>query len=552
MTKRWVVAVVVIGSSALAQDGGVDCESLLSRTMRGLNSKKARAALETLEKAPSACASRHGFLAARGSAHASLGEFELASELFLKELREPDPTWVAVKGLAAVIPSVSPAAREKIAAAGGKPDDILYVPGHQSFAVLVEEVFCRDQLVVGTNTTPSTKVHAWVANLECPAGTRFQKFVRFDAREDLQDLKQAGPRRAVERMIKTGKLESKFGISTAFDLYEALRSRRTDRSAGWLLSWMSDGPGEKKLLQGLLKEDPDDLSSIITLASLQLSEGDNEGALKTTRAAKLDRVAIRDARGADASPSGLFSRQCLALRKQNKLKEAEAACRKSLELGSRVNGPAFFGEVLYLNGRYAEAIEQLEATLAADPRNRRSVIVLALALQELGQTEQAAQRFEKSWGLAEVLEAKLTDKRTRAQWIKALDRLDALGVAASLAHCGHLYLDLEMKEQSDVCFAAAKKIDVQAPELARLEHLAETDPSTAVKGLEAELKKARSAEGFAMLARAQAAAGDHVAAVTALRSALYLLPPWELPDELVATVCGEEALPTCLKAAPPP
>jgi tetratricopeptide (TPR) repeat protein len=257
-----------------------------------------------------------------------------------------------------------------------------------------------------------------------------------------------------------------------------------------------------------------------------------------------------DARAPGLGLSSIPSRQCRLLRRQNKLTDANAACAKAIEVGSKVNGPLAWAEVLYLQGKYEEALVQVENGLSADGRNQRGYIVAALINQKLGRLDAATARFNGSFGLSKVLGVSLDDKRSPTEWLALLDRQQDRQDAAVLARCGHLYLDLDLPKQSQTCFAASQKQDPFLTAVARIEHQAETDPRAALRAGDALLSKSRDLELLLVMARVHARAGAPHEGISALREALYKLPPWELPEELIRTVCVELSLAECMKQSP--
>ncbi len=498
-----------------------------------------------LKQAYADCGDGHEILSTMALAAAAQGEFDRAAELCTREIGAPNWGRQAVDVLISLMPKLSAGARRKVLELGTTVEAPIYLASPPPLARLVEEVLCEGTPLTGMHETFDRKHQLFRRDLECPRGKVTTHYIRVP--EETGSTK-AGSRRAIDRVIEGAGLDEKFGISNATELRAALAGRPTaDRSLGWLLGWVPDPLTGVKVMQLLVKQNPNDLASIINLADLQISLGERAQAMATLRAADPDAVSIVDSRSSGPTPAGLFSRQCMLLRRQNKLEEAAAMCAKAVSRGSRVNGPFYWAQVLYLQGKYEEALTKIESSIQAEERNQPAYVLAGLINQKLGRTDAARARFEGSYGLSKALRISVDDQRTPAEWLALFDRESDRSAADTLAACGHHYLDLELPRQSQACFAAAKKIDPRAVRIEMLEHQAETNPEAALKEAEGMLRESRDARLLSVVARAHAHAGQPQAGIPALREALYQLPPWDLPDELVRTVCVELPLAECMK-----
>lgn len=537
---------VLLSSTGRAQAGDRQaCARKLTLALQPPNPATAEA---LLKQGYADCGDGHGFLGAMAMAAAGLGDTERAAELCLRELRADKATDRAVEVFLSLYPRVSAATRRKMLELGTTPDAPINVPSSIIFARLVEQVYCEGSRLIGMPESYDSARELFRISVECPRGKVTPRYVRYPER-----ARSSGPaaRRAIDRLIEESGLGDKFGTGSAAELRARISGPVTDdRSLAWLLGSIPDPLREKAVWALLAKKHPNDLEVILSLATSQAMLGEREQALKTLRAADPKKAELVDARGAAVSPSAIFTLQCRILLRQNKLSEANAACARAIALGSKRYGPIAFAEVLYLQGKYEAALAQVENSLGVDERSQRAFIVAALINQKLGRSEAAKAQFDGSFGLSVALHASLDDQRTPAQWLALLDHFEDVRVAYSLAQCGHHYLDLELPKLSEACFAASEKIDPFPAKVTRLEHQAEADPSAALKAAPVLLSRSDDAELLQVVARAHAQAGAPHEGIPALRKALYLLAPWELPDELIQTVCVDEPLAACMKLAP--
>lgn len=495
------------------------------------------------------CGDGHGFLSAMALAAAAQGDFERAVDLCLRELGKDEATARAVDVFLALYPRVSDVSRRKMFDLGTSPDAPLHLPQEgMALEKLVDQVYCKGSKLVAMPEAINPKAQSVRINVECPRGKVTPRYVRWATPATRTT---AGARRAIDRLIEDGDLDGKFGVANPQELKQRMQEPLTaDRSQAWLLSNLADGLRAKEVWALLVKKNPNDLEAIVDVAEYQRQLGQFDQALKTLRAADPTKVELLDTRGGTGSPSKLFSMQCRILLRQKKLAEATVACNRAIELGSTMNGPIALAEILYLQGKYDDALPHLDKALELDVRNQRGWLLAALINQQLGRTEEAKARFDGSYGLSVALNASLDDKRTGAQWMALVDEWEDRNTAYEFAECGHNYLDLELPKLSQACFAASEKINPFAAKVMRLEHQAETDPAAALKAADALLAKSRDARLLFVVARTHAHAGVPHDGIPALKEALYKIAPWELPDELVRTVCVDEPLAACMKLAP--
>jgi tetratricopeptide (TPR) repeat protein len=550
MKRASVVVVGLIGFLASTRAIAGGDPQVCARKLEVALEKPTPAAAEVfLKQGYADCGDGHGFLAAMAIAAAAQGDVGRAGDLCLRELQTPDPTERAVEVLLALLPRSRPTFRQKFLALGITADSPLNLPQEgMQLDRLVRQVYCEGVQTVGVTASYDAKTEITRHDIECPRGKKTSRFVRYGLVRPGSTAKAKV--RAIDRLIEDD-VQDKFGISSVAELRDEVSGPPTaDRSRTWLLSSLSDLPRIEASWALLLKKNPNDLEAIIGLAWMQFVRGDFDQALKTLRAADEKKVELVDTRGSRQSPSHLFSLQCKILARQNKLNEAARACEKAIELGSKRHGPIQLAEILFLQGKYEEALVHVDNGLKEDERSQRGWIIAALINQKLGRKDAAKERFDGSYGLSATLGASLDDKRTPAEWVAMLDRIETRATAFSLAECGHYYLDLELPKLSQACFAAAEKIDRNVASALRLEHQAETDAPAALKASKALLGTTRDATFLRIVARAHAHAGAPHDGIPALREALYKTAPWELPDELIRTVCVDVPLAECMKLSP--
>lgn len=545
MATRWAATLLLCAATAAAHPA--DTTTCAQKLDAALDQRDVDAAERLLKKGYASCGDGHGFLAAMAMTAASRGDLEAAVDLCVRELSQKDPSDRAVKMFLALYPRTNSAGRNKLTALGATAGAPLQLPQNPAaFAQLVDGVYCKDTQVVGVTDTYDPKTTTVHYRVECPRGTVTSRFVAYAERPAST---QREARRSVDRAIESHELGPKFGVDTAAELRARVsRPLTADRSLAWLLGSVPDPLGVKETYALLFRKNPRDLGAALGLATVQYQLEEYESALKTLRVAAKAGAVNLDAR-APSSPSALYSLQCRILLRQNKLAEATTACTRAIELGSRRNGPLAMAEILYLQGKYDDALVHAERSIE-DVQNRRGIIVSALINQKLGRADAAKARFDASHGLSAALEASLDDKRTPTQWIALLDGFENRETAWELARCGHHYLDLGLPKESEACFTASTKLDRFPAKVARLEHVEETDPASALKATRALLAERRDLELLLLVARAQAHNGSPGDGVPALREALYKLAPWQWPEELVNTVCDKTPLAECMKLKP--
>ena len=97
---------------------------------------------------------------------------------------------------------------------------------------------------------------------------------------------------------------------------------------------------------------------------------------------------------------------------------------------------------LYLQGRDAEAVAFAHSSLADTPKNPPVQFLYGLILQSLGEQAMAVKAWKAAadYGLTSTVESKR--KRTREEWLRAIEAYEREQLAAEFALCGHYYLDL--------------------------------------------------------------------------------------------------------------
>ncbi len=548
----WLCGVTVLWATmawAETSDGGTTtavCARKREVALRWLEERKTAPAARALEQAFAECGEGHGLLSALGLAQRTP---DAAADFYVRELSAPGATRDAFHGVLDVFPQVSGATRARIAKLGSAAATPLYLPNSILVGVWVDGVVCRNKPVQTLFTRWDDSFKGFVLEAECPAGALQKVYMRYPD-EGRSPVVKYG--RAVDRVIASAKLGMKFGANTPAELKARVDlPLEANSSLSWLLGWLHDSPRRQVVASLLLKNDPSDLDAIATLGETQLALGDPAGAMKTLAAQDPKGVAYRDSR-VSGSVSGLFTSQCRILMRQKKLKEARQACQRSLDLGSRKNGPAAMAELLYLEGNASEALPLIEASLKANEQNRRGRLVMGLISLALERPREAEKHFALSMGLQTALGVAFTDKRTPDQWIALLDKFDDREQAYDLATCGHVYLDLDMAAPSKGCFAAAARIDPFTVKVRQVEHEVELNARAALPAALKLLDEARDAQVLLLVADAYVRLGERSRAHAHLKEALSRRPHWDLPPDLVETICGAQPLGACMKAPPAP
>ncbi|NVJ20044.1 hypothetical protein HUW62_02165 [Myxococcus sp. AM011] len=119
--------------------------------------------------------------------------------------------------------------------------------------------------------------------------------------------------------------------------------------------------------------------------------------------------------------------------------------------------------------------------------------------------------------------------------------------AASLALCGHYYLDLKMPERAEACFSRSREVNPIHATVERLDHEAESAPARAFEKLQAEVRKERHPGLLRVMAAYHARAGRSQEALRWLDESLRMNPSQERGMLLLEQVCASLGDKECLK-----
>lgn len=284
----------------------------------------------------------------------------------------------------------------------------------------------------------------------------------------------------------------RFGIDDPHQLRTALLARwprggpEISRSHGWMLGWLWDAPGALPVWAALLQEDPDDLEAVHESASVRMRLGQLEEAEAILKGAEGRALVLRDQRAVNYVPADIEALWCLLHRKTYAPEKALPHCRRAAEAGLDT-GRTGLARVHLMRAEPDLALGQLAAVqeerigklLAMQVEFLRGV-----AHQQLGREDEARAAWERSLERMPAFfaadRAVVGTNGTVMEHLKAEEQWFRQRDATNLAHCGHYYLDLELPERAEPCFAAADAIERGHAMQERIAHLAETDPAQAL------------------------------------------------------------------------
>ncbi len=549
----FLLVLSLLGTAALAEetsDAGTlppakaECGPELGEAQRAAAQGRLDEALVLARKHAEGCPGAR-LLAARLLAHQA--QFDEASTLLERELLSPAPSPGALELLVGLFPRLSPARQEQVVALGASREAPLHVSGIAQSNRWLTEVVCREHRLDKLDTNDVRVPGLASYGFECPLGVpRRVFFFMTDSSSPRRPASGKSAGLAVERVLP--ELGSRFGIHSTQALREAVEGPLSaDRGSVWLLSWLKDYPSQLPLLTQMVRESPDDLEAVVNLGNLQILFGDLKGALRTLDAASLDTATVKDSRGNVKGTSALFSMRCRALLQQRKLKEAEAACRTALERGSKKNGPENLALVLYLRGQDAEALRFIRASIAEPQKSPAGHFLHGLILRSLGKPEEAAEAWKAAadYGLTPTVDAQR--KRSREDWVRAMEAYQRKQTAEELALCGHYYLDLELPEQSEACFARAESLQPGPAATERLLHQAESDPVAVLQATDALLRKERNPALLYVMAFGYQRVKQPALALPWLDESLRGDPGQPGARELLTRICKQLSQPDCLE-----
>ncbi|QRK04889.1 hypothetical protein JQX13_32320 [Archangium violaceum] len=473
--------------------------------------------------------------------------FDEASTFLERELLSPAPSPGAFEMLVGLFPRLSPARQEQVVSLGASGEAPLHVRGVAQANLWLTDVVCHERRLDKLDTDDVRAPGLGSYSFECPPGVPRRVF--FFMTEPWSRRRPASGKGAglsVERVLP--ELGPRFGIHSMQELREAVEEPLSaDRGSVWLLSWLKDYPSQLPLLTQMVRESPDDLEAVVNLSNIQILFGDQRGALRTLDAVSLDTVTLKDSRGNVKGASALFSMRCRALLHLRKLKEAEAACRTALEHGSKKNGPETLALVLYLRGKDAEALRFIRASLADSQKNPAGHFLHGLLLRSLGKPEEAAEAWKAAadYGLTPTVEARR--KRSREDWVRAMEAYQRKQTAEELAFCGHYYLDLELPKRAEACFARAESLHPGLAAAERLIHQAESDPEAALRATKALLREKRTPALLYVMAFGFQRVKQPTLALGWLDESLRGDPGQPGARELLTRICKQLSQPDCLE-----
>jgi tetratricopeptide (TPR) repeat protein len=168
-----------------------------------------------------------------------------------------------------------------------------------------------------------------------------------------------------------------------------------------------------------------------------------------------------------------------------RLEAARLACEKSIQLGSQGGAQRTLAKILLAKAQPDLALQRATESIQLDDTSSSAWFAKGASLFALNRTSEAKESFRQA--------LKKTPRFITAQ--EALDGLHATveqllaaelqwqfsGYAEAARFCGHVYLDLQMPERAKRCLDLADKISPGSSVAETLNHLAETDPDSALK-----------------------------------------------------------------------
>jgi tetratricopeptide (TPR) repeat protein len=386
--------------------------------------------------------------------------------------------------------------------------------------------------------------------VQCPGGDRQTLFFEEPTVKEADGAPYAPLAPAVDGLIRL--LGEKWGVSTKEDVKEAVLAAhsRAVRNDGWFLDYLGDFLGTERIWQDLLKADPQDLEAAVQLFTTRERLQNPKGALAALDQASTD-AKVYDTRGmVMLKPSALFSNRCAVEWRLGHPDAAMAACQKALSLGSKGGANLGLAKIYYSRGdnEHASAVAQIAAST---PVGARALFYQGLILLEKGESERAKQylltsiRAEKTFGPA--IQALLGQKRTHQEWQAAEVAEDREWPSLRLASCGHYYLELDMPQRSEKCFAEADRL-VKGPALAeRLLHRAESDAKGALAAAKAAAKSNPHPALLGAVAVMLFATGQQSESMRWADYAFEADPGDARTNELLGAMCGKTAPWDCIE-----
>ena len=523
------------------------CQAQLQRSSEAVSQGKLDAAFALADAGRATCGNGYGFFAQLGRITLLKGKTEEAASFFAGEFTSPQPAGDAFNALLALYPRLRPEHQAELAAMGNSLKHPLQVP-HMGYAnEWITQAVCQGKGLNGLRRRRVRNQGITVYDFECPSGTHRQIAFRFMAAKSKETPVTGQPEPlSVEEVLP--QLEDRYGIASV----EALRAAVEDpapsnHATGWLLSFLMDAPTQATVYTELLRKDPNDLVTIVSLVSTQTLLGDYEGALKTLDAASLETATLTEVRSTVTNKSALLSNRCSVLMRQQKLDEAMVACKQAIALGSKENGPYLLGKLLFLQGEDAQALASVRVSLANAQKKSDARFLEGLILTFLGQPEQAREAWRQVPWFGPAATADLQHPRSRAEWIRVLDAYQREDSAARLARCGHYYLDLRLPGRADACFSHSKAVNPIHAVAERIDHEAESDPERALKRAKAELRKGRHPSLLRAIAMAHLRAGRPQESLRWVDEAMRVDPGQLGLKKVLDQVCASLEDPTCLE-----
>jgi tetratricopeptide (TPR) repeat protein len=304
---------------------------------------------------------------------------------------------------------------------------------------------------------------------------------------------------------KMDTLRDFFGIESIDQLKVALSFDMEDakRSDAWLLSHLQDGPNELATWKHVFERDPHDLEAASRIADMMPFLDGREAAVDFLSTVDFDHLVLRDRRGQDTPAAQVEATLAYELLELGRTQEAMSHARHSLKLGGDGRAHRMLAIGLLEQDKPQLAVDEADLSAADEPAIPFSYFLQGVARAKLGRADDA----QRSWEYAAYLDRSwvIPVRLLRGEWHSIRDWLlidDDSRTAAfgeGLAHCGHYYLDLDMKDRAERCFALADKIDPIPGQMMRLSHLAESDPDAALAQGEGVLAKNRHTHVLALV-----------------------------------------------------
>jgi tetratricopeptide (TPR) repeat protein len=206
-------------------------------------------------------------------------------------------------------------------------------------------------------------------------------------------------------------------------------------------------------------------------------------------------------------------------------------------MGSRIVSNAYLARIALWRGELEAA--ETYARAAAVHGFIREWMLVGIVLSVQGRPHEALEWARRAPGF--LLSTKLLRgvSQTGREWLVDEETIDRNADASSLAECGHVYLELNVPERAERCFALSEGLAHGPAEAQRALHLSETDAPAALLALQPVLKTSIHADVLVAMAFIQHRLGKDAEALPWIERALDVSPGHNGAYAALLDVCGK-------------